>query len=427
LPKSAQQNPSPQAFPSVMPKPPVAVQVSRDVFLARQPIYDAKHRIHAYELLFRRADLEAAEVIDGNRATAQVFLNTLIDIGLDKLASRELLFINCTRDVLMLDPILPPDRCVLEVLEDIDIDDELLARMKDLRKAGYRFALDDFVYAEKFAPAIELSDYVKLDVLNLSREELRKHVQLLRRYRVSLIAEKIDSEAQMAYCMKLGFDLFQGYYLRRPDVLKSKRINTGRMAALRLIGECQKTEASLAAISSMISADVSMTYSLLRMANSAIFGWPSRIQTISEATSRLGTTCVLRWATLLALASDKNCPKGYLESALLRARMCESLTSEQTQQSGETLFLVGLLSSLDCIIGIPMPELMEKVPLSDEVRAALLSRKGELGRILKAVMAYEAGDWPTVMTCGIKEDRLRQAYFTSLDYSASTSESLQSA
>ena len=378
---------------------------SRKVFLGRQAIYDAYRSIHGYELLYRRDESEGANVVDGNRATAQVLLNTLIHIGIDKLSPSKPLFINCTREFLMADPIIPPDQCVLEILEDIKLDDEVVNRMLELRKLGYRLALDDFVYADTATSAVRLADYVKLDVLSLSQTQLRQHVKVLRRNPILLIAEKIESEAQLAFCQNLGFDLFQGYFLRRPDLLAGKRMETGRLAALNLINECQNPNASIASISATITADLSMTYNLLRMANSAMFGGLSKVESVSQAITRLGMNRVIRLAAILSLASDSDCPKGYLEYALQRAYMCELLAVAENLDSPDSSFLVGLLSLLDSIMQAPMSDILPQLPLTSKIQDALLNHGGEMGQVLQAVLAYEVGDWNNAMNGGSAKNR----------------------
>ena len=253
-----------------------------NVFLARQPIYDAARKIHGYELLFRRGDTGVAEIRDGTVATAQVLVNAVIDIGVDRVAGQERLFVNCTREILMSEPILPPDRCVLEVLEDVDLDELLLKRIQALRRRGYRIALDDFTLGGKLVLAIPFADYIKLDVLALTPPEVKRHCHL-QRSGLRLIAEKIDSEAVMERCLALGFDLFQGYFLRRPETVKGAHLPTSKLAALRLIGVCQDPDASAQEVSATVSADLSMTYSLLRLANSALFGRSRPVRSVEAS------------------------------------------------------------------------------------------------------------------------------------------------
>lgn len=266
-----------------------------NVFLARQPIYDSARRIHGYELLFRSADTAEADVRDGTVATAQVLVNAVIDIGVEKMAGQELLFINCTRGILMSEPIIPPNRCVLEILEHVDLDDELLERIDTLRRRGYRIALDDFTLGGKLAAAVPLADYIKLDVLALSEAELERHSRLYRPG-LRLIAEKVDSEAMMERCLGLGFGLFQGYFLRHPETLRGEHLPTSKLAALRLITACQDPDTSAQDVSATISADLSMTYSLLRLANSALFGRSRPVRSVEAVVTWMGTEYLALWA-----------------------------------------------------------------------------------------------------------------------------------
>jgi c-di-GMP phosphodiesterase len=391
-----------------------------NVFLARQAIYHADRRIHGYELLFRRAVTETADVSDGNSATAQVLLNAVVDIGIEKLTAAEPLFLNCTRDLLMLDPFLPPDRCVLEVLEDVEVDAEVLGRIRKLRQRGYRIALDDFTLDGKLAPAVPLADYIKLDVLALSPAELLRHMKL-RRPGLLLLAEKIDSEDVMEHCVQLGFDLFQGYFLRHPEILKGDRIPTGKLAALRLIGACQNPDATVREVSETVTVDVSMTYSLLRLANSALFGRSKPVKSVEGVVTWLGREYLARWAILLALASDRDCPFAYLEAALQRGYMCESLATARGAEEGPgTSFLVGLLSTLDSILDVPMPEILKQVRLATEIREALDRHAGELGQLLAYTLAYETGDVVTLAQCDIDVNLLRESYWQALDLAKAT-------
>lgn len=390
-----------------------------NVFLARQAIYDADRRIHGYELLFRRAVTESADVHDGNAATARVLLNAVVDIGLDKISTAEPLFINCTRDLLMLDPILPPDRCVLEVLESVEIDAEVLERIGWLRQRGYRVALDDFTLDGKLAAAVPLADYIKLDVLALTEAELVRHIELRRPGRL-LIAEKIDSEGLMERCRDLGFDLFQGYFLRRPEVLRGDSIPTGKLAALRLIGACQDPASSAQEVSATVTVDVSMTYSLLRLANSALFGRSRPVKSVEAVVTWLGREYLARWAILLALASNRGCPVTYLEAALQRGYMCESLAAARGAEGAGASFLVGLLSMLDSILDVPMPEILKRVRLDGDIREALDRHSGELGRLLASALAYESGDAQSLAHCGIDANLLREAYWQAIEQAKAT-------
>jgi len=362
--------------------------------------------------------------MDGNMATAHVVLNALVEIGVENLGSGEPMFVNCTRDFLMSQPIFPPEQFVLEVLETVELDSAMLERLEQLRSMGYRVALDDFFWDPGKAAAVQLADYVKLDLRQMSPADFRSHVEILRKFPVKVIAEKVESESELRFCRDLGVGLFQGYFLRRPEIISRKSIRTGRLTALHIVAECQNPNMSLAKLSTAISTDVSLAYSVLRLANSVVFGGLSRVDNVAQAVMRLGTQRVMRWAVLLVLASDVSCPTGYLQLALQRAHMCEILSEMLKLGSGETYFLVGLLSLIDAVMDMPMRQVVEQLPLTTQVRDALSEQKGELGRVLRAVVAYEDGHWDDLSRCRISHQKAQSAYLKGIARASASFRSL---
>ncbi len=184
------------------------------IFLARQPIYNRQLSVFAYELLYRNKVSNQASVVDGNKATSDVIISSLIDIGLENIVGSQLAFINMTRDFLVGELPLPQmqEQIVLEVLENEVPDEELVSGLEDLSKQGYRIALNDFIYTPKFDRLLEISKFVKLDVSILSAEDLAAHVNVLRKHDVKLLAERVESQEKFECCKALGFDYFQGFF-----------------------------------------------------------------------------------------------------------------------------------------------------------------------------------------------------------------------
>jgi len=193
-----------------------------EVTVGRQPIFNRELRLVAYELLFRQdSRAPSADVRDGDIATTRVIENTLYEIGFRNLVGDKPAFINLTRSFLVsaTELRLRKDEVVLEILEDVDVDDALLGRLRELSAAGYTIALDDFIYDPRHAALIDIADIVKVDLSLVPRDELAGHVQNLRSHRVKLLAEKIETREQLEHCRGLGFDLYQGYLLAAPDIV----------------------------------------------------------------------------------------------------------------------------------------------------------------------------------------------------------------
>lgn len=360
------------------------------VCVGRQPIFDKKRQIFAYELLFRTPNDTSARIEDPDVATAQVLISALTDIGLDQISGVEPLFVNCTRYFLQNDPVLDPQQWVLEVLEDIAVDDALLKGIRRCRKLGYRIALDDFVYRPELASLVELADFVKVDVLAQSMRDVETQVKQLRKFPVRLLAEKVESEQQLLHCQDLGFELFQGYFLRRPQSVTGKRAPLNRLNTLFLLLQCQDPDVSIAKIAHAVAQDVTLSYRLLQLANSALFARRAQIESIDRAVAMMGTETVFRWATLLSMTGFDDCPVSYLELALQRARMCELLAASRHVKDTVPFYTAGLLSLLDSMIRRPMAEILAPLPLSEGIRKALEEpRSGEVGEVLSTVLAWE--------------------------------------
>ncbi|GIX48625.1 MAG: histidine kinase [Candidatus Tectimicrobiota bacterium] len=394
----------------------------QDVFVGRQPIYDRQLDVFAYELLFRSGEANQARFVDGDLATSQVILNTFLEIGLDTIVGQKRAFINLTRGFLLQDcsHVFPAKRVVLEVLEDVHVDAELLAAVRRLAAAGYTIALDDFVYHERLRPLVELADIVKVDVLALDRETLREHVARLRPYGVRLLAEKVETQDDFAYCKDLGFDYFQGYFFCKPDVVRGQRRPANRLTLLQLLARLQDPEMEFGELEALVSRDVVLSYKLLRVVNAAFYG-TRKVDSLHQALLLLGTRVIASWASMILLAGIDDKPHELMLTALVRAKMCELLALATAQANPATSFTVGLFSALDALLDAPMADILRSLPLTEEVARALLAHEGLLGQTLRCVLGYERGAWDDMPTLGLPPHRVRDAYLQALHWATETS------
>ncbi len=414
-------------MPREVPRFPAERGLVSEVFLGRQPIYDSLREIQAYELLYRGAARDTTALIsDGDRASAEVMLKAFLEIGLQTVSPSRPVFVNFSEPLLGVDPIIPPDRCVIEVLETVSVTASTVACLEKLKSRGYRLALDDFTYAERSTPFLRLADFVKLDVRALSPEEFRRQLDLLQGCDARIIAEKVESQQELDRCRGWGCELFQGYYLRRPETLSGRRVPSNRLSLLALLSECVNSSSSIDAIAGVIQRDAVLTYNLLKLANSALYQRTFEIHSTVQAITMLGLDFVFRWVTLLVLAGNQNCPSGYLDYALQRARTCELIASFVGGQRSEAYF-VGLLSALDSMLNMPMAAIVEPLPLGAELKSALLQREGKLGVVLEAVTAYESGHFDTVLRTGINVPVLQKAFWEAVDYASAMLSSLAAA
>jgi len=370
--------------------------MSQNAFIARQPIVDGDHRLIAYELLFR----DSAEATQANIGTdidagIEVIANTLMNMGTEWLLKGKLAFINMETPMLMssFSMLLPPENVVIEVLETVRATPEVLARMQELREAGYRFALDDFHDLPESEPLLALASYVKLDVLAHGAADLARMAGHVRKYPVKLVAEKVESLVQFKRCKALGFEFFQGYYFARPENLVARVINPNHATVLVLL-EKVRQGADVRELEQYFKKDVALTFKLLRYINSAGFGLSCEVHSIRHAVSILGMQPLYRWLTLLLVTAGGSPSSPTLaRTAITRGRMCELLGRHGMPRGDQdNLFIVGVFSLLPAFLEMPMEEVLDRVVIADKIASALLDRSGLYGPFLALAEAVELGD-----------------------------------
>jgi EAL and modified HD-GYP domain-containing signal transduction protein len=369
----------------------------QEVFLGRQPILDREGGLFAYELLFRTGFVNKSNVTDDLHATASVISHTFGQMGAANVLGHHKGFINVSADLLHNDIVefLPREQVVLELLETVSASPDVVKRCGQLRADGFSLALDDFVYDPSFDELLDLVDYIKIDLLQHHREELPEIVSRLRGWPARLLAEKVDSPEQAEYCKSLGFELFQGYYFARPDVLTTSRPDPTVGLLLRLLnqilGDSESSE-----IFDTIKQDAGLTYNLLRLVNSAAAGLARPIDSVSSAVFTLGRRQLQRWVQLLLYASQPGTdyPNPLTELASMRGKTMELLALRLGHDSdfADRAFMTGTLSLLDAVLHQPMAKIVSEIGLVGDITDALLERRGRLGTLLALVIAIELND-----------------------------------
>lgn len=395
-----------------------------DVRVARQPIFDQLSKVQAYELLYRPGTGEGADT-PGAAATARVILAAISDFGLDHLAGKADIHINLPGELIRspIDIPLPPDRVVLEVLEDVQADEAVLAGIKTYRGRGFRVALDDYALApgQGDPRLLKHVDMVKVDILAQPTETLADVVAETRGRGIRLIAEKVETREQFLRCRAMGFSGFQGFFLQRPETFQGQRTEGVKTATLQVLAALQSPDYSTEAVEKLVSRDVALVHRVLRTLNSAYYAFPSPVSSIRHGVNLLGRDNLLRLCAILSLASFRDRPTWLLANTLIRARMCELLYDPGVGSDSGTFFMAGLLSHLDALLGMPIEEALQGLALAPQVRDAVLLRKGPAGEALAAVEAWERGDWDAVAAAGFGDPaKVRAAYLDAVAWSEET-------
>jgi EAL and modified HD-GYP domain-containing signal transduction protein len=393
-------------------------------YVARQPILDLNGRVHAYELLYRSGS-ETAFHGDSDMATRTMLDNTVI-FGLEKLTDGVPAFINCTAEVLteQLVNVLPPSMTVLEILETVEPTPEVIEACRKLKVAGFRLALDDFVWEEKFEPLVKLANYIKVDFMLSGKSEREKLLQRLEGLPVTLLAEKVETQQEYEQAREEGFTLFQGYYFCRPVLLRNRKIPSNWISYLQVLQLMQRNPVDMSKLSVLIKRDAALTYRLLRLVNSPMFARRQEVRSIREALLMVGEDAC-RHMVILAITSEMNKgrPAEILRMSIVRGRCCE-LAAEYCALNPTEQYLLGMLSLLPAMLCVPMEELIPLLSLRKSIREALLGKAVNERCLLHWLECYEHGDWvkcdEIIRSSGLNETELLRCYGEALLWAEDT-------
>ncbi len=396
-----------------------------DAYVARQPIFDANKKIYAYELLFRDGTANYVPDIDGDVATQTLLVNSFFTIGMDTILGGKKAFINFTQNLIVrkIPLLLSKANTVVEILEDVKPERDVVEAIREIVQSGYLIALDDFEFSENLAPLIQMAHIIKFDFLITPIDEIRSYLGQIPVSGKTLLAEKVETNEEFNLAKEMGFSLFQGYFFQKPEIIKGKMLSGSQVTLLQIMAEANKSEFDIEKLESLISQDIGLSYKMLQYINSAFFARANKISSIRQGLVYLGEREIRRFISLAAmtkLAQDK--PNELIRLSCIRGKFCEQVGQAAVDKVDPSeLFTLGMFSLLDAIMDEPMNQLMNRLPLSQDLEDALVRNTGKLFEYLKMVKAYEKGDWQTVgkqtTTLRIKEDILPTLYLKACQWS----------
>ncbi|GAA2648630.1 EAL and HDOD domain-containing protein [Paractinoplanes durhamensis] len=390
-------------------KPSAVSDGTQLVHVGRQPIFDVQGDVVAYELLFRGSMDAVAAGRQDTYATSTVMVNAFTEFGIREVAGDRLCFINLTREFLVGDIALPfgPEQVVLEVLETVQMDDQVVAGITALAGNGYRIALDDFVWGSGHEVLFGLASFVKLDLLDGDLSRLDEVVAACREYpNIQIVAERLEGPDQVAIAERYGMELRQGYALSHPQVLTVASLSPSRLRRLELVGALSSEEPDLQKIVSIIASDPPLSLRVLRASNSVAAGHANRVSSVRQAVVMVGLPNIRQWALLMALDDGGGATEEHMLGVLTRARLCENIAT-WFGASADGAFMAGVISGVGHLLDVNPEGMAEQFPLAPAIVAALTEGTGRLGRVLRAVDAYENGEFGSFDLAGQYMDAVR--------------------
>jgi len=397
--------------------PGTVSQQRQEVAVVRHPIADARNVVVGYELRFG-GSIDLGDPAMDAKATSALLVEAFGDIGLETLAGRHPAWVTIARNFLVEigPPPVRPDRAVLQI-KSYHAREDLLQILQKLSRSGYTIALDEWSgeMATNVEELMSLCSIVKIDVSKVGPDDLPRVLRQPKLQGALLVATEVGDGAAFERCKDLGFTYFQGEYFAQPRTFKHRGVGTSGIGSLRRLSELTAGDVSFEDLERIIGSDVGLSLKLLRYVNSAFFALPRTVSSVREALNMLGVRTVRRWATVMVISSIPDVPDELVALGLRRAHMCEILAGSASSEERETLFTIGLFSVADALLDMPMGEVLDTLPFTDEIQTALLRREGPKGELLAAVTAYERGEFPTLPTTD-SSPSLAGAYRAALEW-----------
>ena len=364
-----------------------------ECFVGRQPIFDRDNRVYAYDLLYRSSLNNEIGNVNRTVATSRVIVDAFVEIGIEAIVGQHRAFLNVDQNFLIDSDLLsiPADRVVLQLPETTPATDETVAAIDRLKSIGYEIALNGYRSDLPVAGLIYRADIVKIDALSIDDPGLSRELESLGNRSVVRIAKRVETTERRNRLAELGFDCFQGHFLAKPEIVSGQRLPSNRMAVLQLVTKVCDPNVDGDELANLIALDPSLSLRILRFVNSPLSGLSREVESIQHAVVLLGREIIKSWVMLLALAGLDNSVPELITAAFVRAKVCEQLAGEARLPGKESFFTVGLFSLMDAVMAAPMDDLLETLPFSAEVKAALTEGTGVKGEAVRCAQQLEQG------------------------------------
>ena len=389
------------------------IDAARNVSVVRRPVFDRALDVVAYEIVLGDGPITDMRVAsEGANGIPRLVINSVTDLDIAAISDDKPVQLTVSSSLVEagLPPAIAPEHVMLVFGPGFDPTPAVVAAVEALHACGFRLLLDDLVANPQLHSLLRFARGVKVNIAAGADSSFAKEIAILREARIELTAEAVGSYEELGNAKKLGFERFQGSFLSRPNAFRKTQAPEGQLAALELITLLQNPEAEISDVAEVIRRDVSLSYRILRVVNSAQYSLPRPLGSIEEAVMLVGTQKIVSWVGMMNMSGLNNKPSELTRTAMVRARACESLAGHLDRTDTQRFYIVGLFSVIEAMLDVPAQQALGSLPLSVEIVDAITSGGGIMGEVLRGVVAYEEGDWARAHIVGI-EDRAIMGVF----------------
>jgi len=396
-----------------------------DFFLTRLPIFDPKNNLFGYELKFSKDlfQLQQAQT-SSDRDSSKIITESMFMIGLDKLVTGKKAFIPFSRNLLLnkFAELLPKDIVGIQLSRELGGDIKVAQTCKELKTKGYTIVLDNFSFQPDYAHLTEFAKFVKVDITKTGEYIRKSVIKRLKPRGIKCIMTNVNTNKDFTSSVSLEFDYLQGNFFQKAAVISSREVSSTSFAHYEMLKEIHKTEIDLDNLEHIIKRDVALSYKLLRMINSASFGLKNEIKSIRQALAIMGTLEIKKWFSLILLSSmNEKKPGELIRTSLLRAKLMENIAPlAGMKDKSSDLFLTGIFSLIDTLMDEPLTDILNGLPLANEIKNTLLKKESRYSGIYNLVLNYENGEWTTLSNMAkqmrLDENKLPEIYNNSVQW-----------
>lgn len=387
-----------------------------NVFIGRQPVLDRDMKVFAYELEFHQGLSPTKKHLD---ATVELITKTQQEVGFNAIVGDKTAMISLPKDLIRSETInlLELDsNMVLEIPNDVLKDSGVLNTLKDVKSDKTSLALEKFVDDESSVKLAGISQFAKIDNEAFSDVKLKKMINDLHEKGLKVIAERVETEEMFNYLKTIGFDYFKGHFFTNPVIINGEKLAGNKLTLLQLMAKVNDPATDFHELSIIVSQDVSLSHKLLLAVNKPSAMIPVRVENISDALRYMGLKKLKFWVNMLLLDKIDDVPKELMVSSLIRAKFCENMAESSGHKvDKDSYFLVGLFSALGAFFKSPIEDIVTEMPLSDDVVAALVTKKGLMGEALSCLAKIESTNtnYMDLSFEGIQLTEIANIYLTS--------------
>lgn len=369
----------------------------QSTYIARQAIFNRQYKTIGYELFFRDSPDNKFPEIDQDIATSKIIIQNHIHGSIEAISLGKPAYINFTEKSLINKyPLMfDPSTIVIELVGHKCITTRLLKIINYYFEKGYQIALTEYNLDEQWDALFPYIAFLKVNLDNINPKQLPAVVKRLKPFDVKIVAERVESRFQYLSLVEVGFDQYQGFFYDEPEIIEGKALTPIKAQMLELISETFNSPLVFERIADIVSHDVNLSISLLKMVNNVATGTRVEITSLKQATAYLGEEKLKQFVSILALSKLTTEQTDEIsKQALITGKLMSSIAESHAKFASinDFSFITGLLSSLEVLLGMPLKDIIKTMPLAEPIENALIDRSGLLGELLEFTVQYITGN-----------------------------------